>query len=301
MSIYLATYYPGYIPIGLCNFLKVLFSTNRINSLIHTEKEVPCVDKEFDWILNSIFDNHEYVYPELVQNSPLCTIDNMSIFLDRAIYHVDGRKNTFDQNDKTPVYRNDGWRFYVMPSEVSEMKPFANEWYLRDQPRSIDLKYTNIPQNVRDIYLNIIKKFKIKDFLEKYVESIAQKIDGDYLSVHIRTWFSHLWDIETKINERHQWYLQVRSQYIDAINRNPLKKVLICTDSIDQVKMLLPYLNSDKEVHFYESNSEFSRLQNDFCELLLLSKGKYLIGTNNSTFSELAWWYSNCEQTVEIF
>lgn len=300
MSIYLNTYYKQ-INVGLANYLKVLFSTYRINSIINSNQVVPCVDKEFEWIFKSIYTNDEYIYPEIIEDCPWCTIDNWSIFLDDAINHMDGRKNSFDKEDTTPVYKTNGWRFYVKPSDNVNTKPFANEWDLRNQNQSIDLRYTNIPKNVIDTYIDIINKFNIQESITNHVNSLKDKISGDFLGVHIRTWktFGDLTDNRSS-NDRYNWYLNSRNNIINSINKNPNRKVLICTDNKSEVELLLPFLR-DKEIYYYEKNSELSDLQNDFAELLLLSKSNYLIGSNNSTFSELAWWYADCKIGVEIY
>lgn len=301
MSIYLSSYYPNF-SVGLCNYLKILFSTYRINKIINPNNEVPCVDKEFDWIFKSIYSNDEYIYPTLVEECPWCTIDNWSIFLENGINHTDGRKNYFNQSDKVPVYKTNGWRFFIQPSDNVGIGPFNNEWHCRDQASNIDLRFTKIPESVRKTYLDIIKKFDIIDSIKDQVNKEFNRIDGEYIGVHIRTWFSHLWTQDEPENiPQYKWYQQVRGHYVEAINRNPIKKVLICTDNKQELELLLPYISKDKEIIYYDPTSDLSRMQNDFCELLLLSKGKHLIGTNNSTFSELAWWYGDCKQTVEIF
>ena len=300
MPIYLNTYYKNH-NVGLANYLKVLFSTYRINSIINPNQIISCVDKDFEWVFKSIYTNDEYIYPEIIEDCPWCTIDNWSIFLDHAINHMDGRKNLFNKEDTTPVYKTNGWRFYVTPSDNVNTKPFANEWDLRNQSQTIDLRYTNIPGNVIDVYTDIIKKFNIQESIINHTNTLKDKIGEDFLGVHIRTWktFGDLSDNRSS-NDRYNWYLNSRNNIINSINKNPNKKVLICTDNIDEVKLLLPHIK-DKEIYYYEKNTELSDLQNDFSELLLLSKSNYLIGSNNSTFSELAWWYANCKIGVEIY
>lgn len=287
--------------VGLANYLKVLFSTYRINSIINPNQIIPCVDKDFEWIFKSIYTNDEYVYPDIIEDCPWCTIDNWSLFQNNSIYHMDGRKNFFNKEDTTPVYKTNGWRFYTQPSDNVNTKPFSNEWDLREQTSSIDLRYTNIPQNMINVYTNIINKFNIQESILNHVNTLKNKINGDFLGVHIRTWktFGDLSDNRSS-NDRYNWYINSRNNILNSINKNPNKKVLICTDNKNEVELLLPHIK-DKEVYFYEKNTELSDLQNDFSELLLLSKSNYLIGSNNSTFSELAWWYSNCKIGVEIY
>ena len=300
MSIYLNTYYKNH-SVGLANYLKVLFSTFRINSIINPGEITPCVDKDFEWVFKSIYTNDEYIYSDIIEECPWCTIDNWSIFQNNAIYHMDGRKNFFTKEDTTPIYKTNGWRFYTQPSDNVNSKPFANEWDIRDQTSSIDLRYTNIPKNMIDVYTNIIKKFNIQESITNHINTLKDKIGGDFLGVHIRTWVTrHDITNNSVSKDRYNWYLNQRNNIINSINKNPNKKVLICSDNIDEVKLLLPYIK-DKEIFYYEKNTELSDLQNDFAELLLLSKSNYLIGSNNSTFSELAWWYADCKIGVEIY
>lgn len=315
MSIYLNTYYKK-LNVGLSNYLKVLFSTYRINSIINPNQVVPCVDKEFEWIFKSIYTNDEYIYPEIVDNNlPALALDDVAYFLDDAIFTVDNRQYVFGnefnfvmdgvrqtiKNEDDNIYKTVGYRFYVKPSDNVNTKPFSEEFDQRDQTQTIDLRYTNIPQNMIDLYLNIINKFNIQESILNHVNSLKDKINGDFLGVHIRTWktFGDLSDNRSS-NNRYKWYLHVRANLVNSINKNPNKKVLICTDNMEEINIFLPFLK-DKEVYFYEKNSELSDLQNDFAELLLLSKSNYLIGSNNSTFSELAWWYANCKIGVEIY
>lgn len=51
MSTFLASYYKNH-SVGLCNYLKVLFSCYRVNKIIHGDKVIPCADKEFGWIFS---------------------------------------------------------------------------------------------------------------------------------------------------------------------------------------------------------------------------------------------------------
>jgi len=315
MSLYLNTYYKNH-KVGLCNYLKVLYSTYRINSIINPDKLTPCVDKEFEWIFKSIYTNDEYIYPELVNNGLQgLALDNLAYFIEDAIFTLDGRTYVFGKestfimdgvtqtikNEDDNIYKTVGWRFYVKPSDNADCKQFAEEFTEEGQTQTIDLKYTNIPKNVIGIYTDIIKKFTIQESITNHVNTLKDKIGEDFLGVHIRTWktFGDLSDNRSS-NERYKWYLHIRAQLANSINKNPNKKVLICTDNIDEVNIFLPFLK-DKEIYYYEKNPNLSDLQNDFSELLLLSKSNYLIGSNNSTFSELAWWYADCKIGVEIY
>jgi len=302
--------------IGISNYIKVLFSTYRVNSIINPEKFTPCVSKTTSWLYDQFYENKEYIYEGEWKEEGGLAFDNCSMFLDNALFAWEGsnRLYYFKENirynlqaDHQSYFPNQecthstcGWKFYVMPSDNINCEPFQNQLMARE-PNSIDLKYTNIPQNIRDLYLSIIEKFRIIEPIRNHVNSQVEKIGGDYLSVHIRTWntFGNLSD-QRSSNDRYNWYLSQRDNFVNAINRNPLKKCFISTDNMDEIKQLLPNI-IDKEIYFYEKNSDLTDLQNDFSELLTLSKCNYFIGSNLSTFSELSWWYGGCKAPVEIY
>ena len=288
MPVYLTTYYQTE-EVGICNYLKGLFSTYRINLMNNGDKTVPCVDKEFEWIFKSFFTNDDFIHDTLIPEAKKYFTDLPD----------DYPPFTFDNTESDGVYhKNCGWRFYLHKNDPISLDPFANEWFLREMPLCIDFRYTNIPQFMRDIYTSIIKKFTIHQSILERVDFFKNQIGGDYLGVHVRTWNKGLGSDHTAY-DRHNWYLQTRNYLINSINSNPLKKVLFCTDNVEEIKALMPYIQ-DKEVYFTHTDSNLNKLQNDFVDLLILSNSKHLIGTNNSTFSELAWWYADCNIPVDI-
>lgn len=315
--ILLTSYFKGH-KVGLSNYLKVLFSTYRINSIICNNKQLPCVDKEFSWIFSSCFSNDNLIYNEEITNEDHgLAFDNSCVFLEDCLvawegttrqynfsskisYNIPNIKHIYNFNENT-IHKTFGWRFYVKPSDNINIKPFNNEWYLRDQPSSIDLRYNNIPKDIIKTYLNIINIFNVNKLVNKVVEEFVTKINGDFLGVHIRTWKTNgnLNDNRSS-NDRYRWFLNNINNIINSINRNSLKKVLISTDNIEEIKIILPYL-SNKEVFFTENSNILNEIQNDFKDILILSKSKHLIGSLNSTFSEMAWWYNGCKIPVEIF
>lgn len=300
--IFLTSYYKDH-KVGLSNYLKVLFSTYRVNSIINKDKIVPCVDKDFDFIYSSCFSNKEFIYDDVINNEGHgLAFDNNSVFLEDCVVAFEGGIRQY--NFKSDVYYNVpnlgklynfdddfiiktfGWRFYVKPTDNVNTIPFSNEWYLREQTSTIDLRYSNIPRNIINVYLDIINKFNINEQVLNSVNEFLCKINGDFLGVHIRTWNTNgsLSDNRSS-NERYKWYID--------------KDVLISTDNIDEVKVILPYIK-DKNIHFIDKINDLNDIQNDFKDILLLSKSKYLIGSLNSTFSELSWWYGGCKSEVEI-
>lgn len=283
MPKFLTTYY-DIKGVGLSNYLKSLFSTYRLNQFYNPQEFSTCVDKERDWIFKSFFDNPEFIHTELIEST--------------AWYHYSNDFLPPTDLDR-PFWKTEGWRFYLHPSDNVNTKPFKNEWFLREQSNSIDFRYTNIPQNIRGIYLDVISKFKIKSTILEWVDLLSKELGQEVLGVHIRTWktFGDLSDNRSS-EFRYSYYLSNLELLINTINKSPYDKVLICTDNQEEVNNIIPHLN--KEIYWYRKNPELTDLENDFCELLLLSKSESFIGSNNSTFSELVWWYGGCEENIDI-
>ena len=205
------------------------------------------------------------------------------------------------QQNSKKVYKIDGWRLYIHPNDNVNISPFANEWFLQKCNMSVDLRFNNIPKNIQEMYINIISKFEIHDKLINNVNSfLTETIKEDFLGVHIRTWFNNntLKDNRSS-NERYKHYLSVRDAFINNINKSSQNYVLICTDNRKEIKYIIDRI-VNKKIVFYIPDPTCNYIQNDFSELLLLSKCSYLIGSLNSTFTELAWWYSKCSVMVTI-
>lgn len=272
--------------IGICNFLKTMFSCYRINNIIHKNNKIPCVCSDIKHVYNSIFKDKSKVLITKNKIIPITFDEINNIYKDNKIYSL------LD------------WKFYIISSDNINCNDFSNIWFNKNNKNSIDLKYQNIPYNIRKIYLKIINDFEINENILENVNNIINNTNKDFLGVHIRTWTTFLWGDKFPkkyIMKRYNYYLSVRKKYIELINNSKYNTVLICSDNYKEInKNIIPYISKNKEIILYQENNELNSFQNIFSELLLLSKSKYLIGTLNSTFSELAWWYSKCSIEVDI-
>jgi len=295
MSLFITTYNSSNIKVGIANYLKVLFSCYKINSLIYGLQKFKFVDKDFEHIFSSIFKNTDMIYDDCENKI------HINDSLNDVYSDFSNINNILLKDNDNKIYKLDGWRFYVHPNDNVNITNFGNEWYLRDCNISIDFRYDNIPQNIRENYINIINKFEIVDKINNNVNMfILQNITEEFLGVHIRTWYNNsTFQDNRSSNERYDHYLSVRDSFINNINNSKYNTVLICTDNIPEVQYIVNKI-VNKKVLFYVENPECNYIQNDFSELLLLSKSSYLIGSLNSTFTELAWWYSKCSINVII-
>ncbi len=287
MTLFLANY-SKVNEIGISNFLKTVFSCYRINkNILNNESNYCLIKNEYiENIFNKIFKDNDYFYE----------IDNLTNI------DVEQVESNFDKTNL--IFGLVGWRFFTSSIDNLSIDDYQNEWYLRGNKSAIDFRYTNIPKHIKEEYLEIIKKFNIQDKILNNVEKFKKEnnLCDEYLGVHIRTWYNNnnFNDMRTS-NERYCYYKTVIQDFINFINNSNLKKVLICTDNIDEISYILKNIDNHKEIILTKKNIELHNLQNDFSDLLLLAGSKFLIGSLNSTFTELAWWYGGCSDNIKIF
>jgi hypothetical protein len=111
--------------------------------------------------------------------------------------------------------------------------------------------------------------------------------------MHIRSWIS---DKNPETYNDHDRFNKFRlEKYISIIQAKSDKTFFISTDN-EQIKNFI--LDTCKNVLFFDRRPDFTNIQNDFIDLLLLSKNDVLYGSILSTFTEMAWYYSGCNQKV---
>ena len=164
--------------------------------------------------------------------------------------------------------------------------------------RNIDFEYERIPKEIRKTYLQLLKKMKIKNDLLQIVESFSEKyFDNNIISVHMRTWLSDDWQIASR---RHKHFFSYE-KFIAAIKQIDSNSniFLSCDNKIYTKKMKMEF--NSRIIVFDEFKAiDLSPQERAFINLLLLAKNKSLIGSRASTFSEMAWWYSDCTSNVNI-
>lgn len=192
-------------------------------------------------------------------------------------------------------------------------------------------KYTPVDYNYKKIYYHpVLLNFKwdndfnkdyykkislIKDDYLKYFEYLiptlelqtkinefSKKFDENTISVHIRSW--------SRANEKSR---QIRlfqnglQRFENEMEKHNGKKFFLSTDSSHVKDYFLNKSKLKDRVICYnrETNLDISRdipegIQEDLIELYLLSKNKTIIGTYNSTFTEVAWWLGGCTKNITI-
>lgn len=266
--------------IGLCNILKTILS---VYGIIY-EKKI----------------QHEFIHPDLSN----CF---NQLFINDLIYmsSTNNFKNIWIQNKESinKLKNNDkiiltGWRLYNKNTDnVKSFKTIGSYIFPDNLTNSIDFKYNNIPSKIKGNYIKLLNKLKINNDVLECVNKITNKYQR-FLSVHIRTWKTPKNPINSEAS-RYNHYFNNRDNFIKFINESKFTNVFISTDNLQEIQYIIDKIKN-KNVFYYAKNKILSKLQNDFVDLLILSRGTQLIGSHISTFTEMAWWYSNCNENIII-
>lgn len=195
------------------------------------------------------------------------------------IQSLDSPINPYEEN----------WRLYVSPDE----QEYTEEY------KTIDLLYEKTPKYFIEKYLKIIDRLEINPDIIKYVDEFTKEWK-DMTGVHIRSWYCQ---------KRRFHSNDIFEEQIDSLT--PDRKFFFCSDNSDvQEYFLNKYgdrvITYDRQIfnthHLAESghHDDIQITTDAFIELLILSKCSTIIGTYDSTFDEVAWWFSKCKSKVII-
>ncbi len=168
--------------------------------------------------------------------------------------------------------------------------------------RNIDHNYNKIPKNVIENYLPHFKVLKPIKELQKEIDVFSLKFDDNTISVHIRSWsgpneesrnkklfINGIERFETEMlkYKTHNFFLATDSQKVKQYfqNKSILKEKIICYP---------------RKTNLNTSRKYPEGIQEDLIELYLLSKNKIIVGSHNSTFTEVAWWLGGCPKNITI-
>jgi hypothetical protein len=222
------------------------------------------------------------------------------------------------ENDKTTDYiEHRGWRLKVLEADTDIPINFC-EVFDRTHPkwtdsvnvdkRHVDHQYLKIPLSFRKKINDLIEsRFKVRHELLEIVDKFYQE-HGPYDSVHLRTFCPNR---TYAMQSRYEYYLNTqKNKFIEAINSCQSDKVFVSYDYMPELNDVISKCNNKQIITFNKLNFnvplykeravDFNEFLNDFIDLLLLSKGNQMILHELSTFSEVAWFYSNCNENVVI-
>jgi len=168
----------------------------------------------------------------------------------------------------------------------------------------IDFQYDNITHETRQKWLTYFNLIKWAPHIQAEVHRLYYNMQlQDAVGVHLRSWY------EDKIKKAVCGIYDVKL-FAETIESLGCKKILLCADHVDAEEELRAVLSKDIEIMTRNSHGREERhiefdnkhdiLVYAGIDLLLLSKCKTIVGSYQSTFTEVAWWLSQCESKVII-
>ena len=276
---------------GLCNRLKNIISCKR-----YAEKDE--LNLEIYWEL--LDKNHAL-------NCRFNTLFKNNIVLsdDKTIENCDSKLIAHHNNNLLYSYHN----LLILESD-NIPKGFdtydkKNAKYNRNRTdgRNIDFNYNKIPLEVKEKISKEFLSLELQDELSEKVEKFSKSFfNKDTISVHIRSW------CRTAEESRHKTLFKngiskFEKKIKECKKNNPNANFYIASDS----PLVVNYFKSRKDVIIYPrisdlQTSRFNQegIKEDVIELYLLSKNNHIIGTHNSSFTEVAWYLAGCPKKIEI-
>lgn len=168
---------------------------------------------------------------------------------------------------------------------------------------TIDHSYDKklIHETVYNRFMDVIKNFKFKQILYDEVETTIKKYETfsfeNSIGISIRTWKApHEHNINRKYDPE-----EYKKEIKNRINHNT-KFIIFSFDNNDVKDEYIKYINEkypNLEIVVYDKPEYINHLQYCIIKMLLLSKCGTFICNRISTFSELVFWFSHCNQTVK--
>lgn len=224
----------------------------------------------------------------------------------------------FDGKNPHEYIERNNWRLEVLPSDTDIPIGFFTpvprdhpEWtdHVNSDCRHVDHQFLRIPMSFRKKINDMIDQdFKVKTFIIDIVNEFV-KDNGAFDSVHLRTFSPNR---TYAMKSRYDYYInKQRELFIEEINNCKNNKIFISYDYLPELEYIKEQCKSKQIITFQSKNFDnieqynegyinTTDLINDFINLLILSRGEKMILHKLSTFSEVAWYYSKCNENISI-
>lgn len=173
------------------------------------------------------------------------------------------------------------WRLFVDASEVDE------SFYIQRGDKtfpSIDFQYNNIPKFLLDRYIPFFNNLQPSIAVKQRIEET--KIQPNDICVHVRN----------STNKKDLANVPLISTFIDILKEYP-QNTRFFLSAMDSEIAKLFYTEFGDRV-FELPSKDYTSMIDAVADMYLLGKGKELILSDGSTFSEVAWWLGGCHQKV---
>lgn len=246
---------------GICNRLKGFFSFLRIYHVAN-KKILMCWEKQGTSVNKNFFDLFDFNFPLL-----------------QEVSEKQARLIAF------PI----SWRLLLKKGELNESfrQTYPRNPNYPDIP-TIDLEYNRIPEHIRELYLPYFRLLKPSKIVKSRINEV--KIPFEYVAVHIR--ISKEW-----ADWNRGGYEQI-PLFIEAMKKYPKDTMFFLASFDTHVSETIKKSFPNRIIEL--PNKDLESSIDAVAELYLLSKGKELIATYGSSFSEVAWWLSECSQKVTV-
>lgn len=173
----------------------------------------------------------------------------------------------------------------------------------RQDGRNIDFNYNKIPLHLKKELSSEFLNLELQDeLLEKITKFSDFFFNKDTISVHIRSW------CRTAEESRHKvLFKNGISKFEKEINeckkKNPKANFYIASDSpivINHFKIRNDVIIYPRKSDLQTSRFHEEGIKEDLIELYLLSKNKHIIGSHNSSYTEVAWFLAGCPKKITI-
>ena len=224
------------------------------------------------------------------------------------------------------------WRFIVLPQDSEILEGFNvhttgdevigqgftwhdphSNWSVNEDGRNVDCEYLRIPKIYRNKILKIFEDYLTIHPGIQYCVDEFKKEYNKFSSVHLRSFnadsfvkngASRSGDSNPKAQARHQYWNEVqRKQFIEYVKQLNEDVIYISSDNRLEIENLKSSCPTKKFIHYtdvYEKPFE-SDYSNDFLDMILLSQGIEMVLCRISTYSEVAWFFSNCNGNIKIY
>lgn len=224
-----------------------------------------------------------------------------NVFKDQTLCKLDSSKQYTSLNT---------WRIIVLPTDVDIPNNFCKYTNVDkgfhncdENGRNVDHEYLRIPVSFRKKIINLVQtRLQFSELVNDKVNDFTNK-HGSYSSVHIRSFKADNFPNDKSsryAQQRHEnWINNGRQSCVNYINDLKDTNILISSDSQSECD----YVKSQcKNKHFIQYISEHSHRshENDFIDMVLLSKGNHMILSTISTYSEVAWYLSGCNENIHL-
>lgn len=173
----------------------------------------------------------------------------------------------------------------------------GNERQIWKLDNMIDFQFDNIQPYIIEDYLKYFNAIQFKENILEVVDKTSNYFDiENCVGVHIRSWTD---------DSSRNLLLHNINLFIDQMKLCD-DDFFVCSDSEQCTNELKNIFGNriisqkiNNERHITRTDSIQARI-GAFVDLLLLSKCKKIIGTYQSTFTEVAWWFGQCKREVII-